>query len=193
MIIGVLVFGWWFEKMTSAFFVCGIILMFLLRRGEEKSIDVFIKGAGSFCGVALVVGLARGINITLDDGDINDTILNSLSQLVNGLPKIVFAIIMFLVFILLGFFIGSSSGLAVLSMPVFAPLADNVGIGRNLIVNAYMFGQNYIQIISPASLILIVIQLVGIKYNHWIKFIWQYFILIFIYLVIVIVINAYIG
>ena len=193
LILGVLLFDWWFDNMTSIFLVCGIILMFLLRRGEEKSIDVFIKGAGSFCGVALVVGLARGINITLDDGDINDTILNSLSQLVNGLPKIVFAIIMFLVFILLGFFIGSSSGLAVLSMPVFAPLADNVGIGRNVIVNTYMFGQNYIQIVSPSGLILIVLQLVGIKYNHWIKFIWQYFILIFIYLVIVIVINAYIG
>ena len=100
---------------------------------------------------------------------------------------------MLIVFILLGFFIGSSSGLAVLSMPVFAPLADNVGIGRNLIVNAYMFGQNYIQIISPASLILIVIQLVGIKYNHWIKFIWEYLIILFVYLIIILVINSYIG
>ena len=193
LIIGVLVFGWWFEKMTSAFFVCGIILMFLLRRDEEKSIDVFIKGAGSFCGVALVVGLARGINITLDKGNINDTILNSLSQLVNGLPKIVFVILMLVVYILLGFFIASSSGLAVLSMPVFAPLADNVGIGRNVIVNTYMFGQNYIQIVSPSGLILIVLQLVGIKYNHWIKFIWQYLIILFVYLIIILVINTYIG
>ena len=55
---------------------------------------------------------------------------------------------MLIIFISLGFFIVSSSGLAVLSMTVLAPLGDNVSIERNVIVNAYMFGQNYIQIIS---------------------------------------------
>ena len=169
MIIGVIALDWWFEYMTATFFTCGIILMFLLRKGEEKSIQVFIKGAGDFCGVALIVGLARGINITLETGDINDTILNSLSKSVDGLPKIIFAILMLIMFVFLGFFISSSSGLAVLSMPVFAPLADEVDINRSVVINAYMFGQNFIQIIAPSGLILIVLQLVGIKFNHWVK------------------------
>ena len=78
-------------------------------------------------------------------------------------------------------------------MPVFAPLGDNVSIGRNVIVNVYMFGQNYIQIISPSGLILIVLQLVGVKYNHWIIFIWPYLIILFAYLVIVLIINCFIG
>ena len=193
MIIGVIALDWWFEYMTATFFTCGIILMFLLRKGEEKSIQVFIKGAGDFCGVALIVGLARGINITLETGDINDTILNSLSKSVDGLPKIIFAILMLIMFVFLGFFISSSSGLAVLSMPVFAPLADEVDINRSVVINAYMFGQNFIQIIAPSGLILIVLQLVGIKFNHWIKFIWPYLIGLFIYLVILMMINTAVG
>ena len=48
MIIGVIALDWWFEYMTATFFTCGIILMFLLRKGEEKSIQVFIKGAGEW-------------------------------------------------------------------------------------------------------------------------------------------------
>ena len=193
MILGVLLFNWWFEYMTSTFLMCGIILIFLLRQGEEKSIEVFLKGVSNFCGVGMIIGFARGINITLDKGDINDTILFALSKVVDGLPKVVFIIILLIIFILLGFFISSSSGLAVLSMPVFAPLGDNVSIGRNVIVNVYMFGQNYIQIISPSGLILIVLQLVGIKYNHWIIFIWPYLIILFVYLVVVLIINIYIG
>ena len=193
MIIGVIALDWWFEYMTATFFACGIILMFLLRKGEEKGIEVFIKGAGDFCGVALIVGLARGINITLDKGDINDTILNSLSNCIDGFPKIIFAILMLIMFVFLGFFIASSSGLAVLSMPVFAPLADEVDINRSVIINAYMFGQNYIQIIAPSGLILIVLQLVGLKFNHWIKFIWPYLIGLFIYLVILMMINTAVG
>ena len=67
------------------------------------------------------------------------TLLKGLTNAVEGLPKVLFAIIMFIVFIILGLFIQSSSGLAVLSMPVFAPLADQVNCSRDFAVNAYMF------------------------------------------------------
>ena len=149
-----------------------------------------MKGAGDFCGVAIIIGIARGINITLEDGKISDIILNSLSNLIDGLPRVYFAILMFFIFIILGFFIQSSSGLAVLSMPVFAPLADKVGCNRNVIVNAFMFGQNFIGLIAPTGISLIILQMVGIKFNHWIKFIWPIMTIIFVYLLILIIIDA---
>ena len=96
------------------------------------------------------------------------------------LPKVVFSIVMLLIFNFLGFFIQSSSAMAVLAMPIFAPLADNVNCQRALVANAYIFGQNFIGIIAPTGLILIVLQMVGIKFNYWIKFIWPYMIIIFI-------------
>ena len=190
LIIGVSALDWWFEQLSAIFLFLGVILMFLLRQGETKAIDIFTKGGGDFVGVILIIGLARGINVTLEQGLISDTILNGLSKMVDGLPKVIFAIIMFIVFIILGFFFESSSGLAVLSMPIFAPLADKVNCSRTVVVNAYMFGQNFISLITPAGMVLIVSQLVGLKYSHWVKFSWIIVIILFIYLVIIIIISS---
>jgi uncharacterized ion transporter superfamily protein YfcC len=178
--------------MTSVFIVFGIILMFISGKGEQEALDVFMRGAGDFIGVSIIIGLARSINITLEEGKISDTLLNYLSKAIDGLPKIVFGIIILLIFIFLGLFISSSSGLAFLSMPVFAPLADQANCSRIVIINAYMFGQYFSAIITPTSYILIVLQMVGIPYNYWIKFIWPLLIILFILLVILIIINMYI-
>ena len=141
LIIGVSVFGWYFEQMSAFFFGISIVLMFLSREGQHKSIKIFTKGMGDIVSVCLVIGICRGIYLTLDEGKINDTLLNSLSKLFEGVAKEVFALVMIFAFLILGFFIPSASGLATLSMPIFSPLADIVNVPRNLVVNAYMFSQ----------------------------------------------------
>ena len=190
MIYGILVLNWWFEHMTAVFLIAAIIFMFLYNEGEQKGIDVFIRGASEFVGVSIVIALARGINITLDEGNISDTILNAMINLIDGFPKIIFAILMLIIFIILGFFIQSSSGLAVLSMPVFAPLADNANCSRTVVINTYMMGQYLIGFIAPTGICLIVLQLVGIPYNYWIKFIWPYLLICFIFLIVLVIVNA---
>ena len=190
MIIVVAVMGWWFPEMTAVFFVIGIILMILSRQEEDEAIKNVTKGVGDFAGVSLIIGLARGINITLEDGKISDTILDSLSGTLVNMNKVAFAIVMLLIFLVLGFFIQSSSGLAVLSMPIFAPLADNAKCTRTLVVNAYMFAQNLIGFISPTGILLIVLQIVGIQYNIWVKFIWPYLVILLIVLMVLIMINS---
>ena len=193
MISGILIFSWWFEHMTAVFLVLGIILMFLYNKGEKKGIEIFLQGAGDFVGVCLIIGIARGINLTLNEGKISDTILNSLSNLIEGLPNLAFAIISFIIFIFLGIFIQSSSGLAILSMPVFAPLADKVGLSRVTLVNTYMFGQYYAAFFTPTGMILIVLSLVNIEYIYWIKFIWPFLIILFVLLILFVIISAYVD
>ena len=126
----------------------------------------------------------------MDKGQIADTILYGLTNITVGLPKVVFAILIFIIFIFLGFLISGWTSLAILAMPVIAPLADEVNCSRTLVVNAYMFGQSYIEIISPTAIILIVLELVGIQYNYWLKFIYPYMIILFIFLLIFIIINT---
>jgi uncharacterized ion transporter superfamily protein YfcC len=190
MIYGVLALNWWFEDMTAVFLIAAIIFIFLYQQGEQKGIEVFIKGASEFVGVSIVIGLARGINITLDEGKISDTILNAMINLIDGFPKILFAILMLFIFIFLGFFIQSSSGLAVLSMPVFAPLADNANCSRSIIINTYMFGQYLIGFIAPTGIILIALEVVGIPYNYWFRFIWPFLIICFVFLIILVALNV---
>ena len=189
-ILGVLLLGWSIIQMATIFLILSVIFMLMLNKGEQKAVDVFMKGAGEFSGVAMIIGIARGINLTLENEKISDTILESMSNLVDGLPKIWFAIIMFIIYILIGFFIQSQSGLAVLSIPPFAPLADKVNCKREVVVNAFMFGQELIGLIAPTGMILIITQLVGIKFTYWLKFIWPYMLILFIYLIILIIINA---
>ena len=190
LILGVLLLGWSIVQMSTIFLLLAIIFMFMLRKGEQKAIDAFMKGAGEFCGVAMIIGIARGINLTLENEKISDTILESMSNLVDGLPKIWFSIIMLVIYILIGFFIQSQSGLAVLSIPPFAPLADKVNCKREVVVNAFMFGQELIGLIAPTGMILIITQLVGIKFTYWLKFIWPYMLILFIFLCILIILNA---
>ena len=189
MVSGVLAFDWWFEEMTSVFFVIAIILIFILGKGEQKGISSFIKGGGDFLGVAMIVGIARGINVTLEEEKVNDSILNFFIKFISDLPKIVFGIIMFIIFIFLGSLVRSSTGLAVLSMPVFAPLADKVNCSRSIIVNTYMFGLFYSGLIMPSGMILIVLEIVGLKYNHWLRFIWPFMIIFFVLIIFLLIIN----
>ena len=81
--------------------------------------------------VALVLGVARAVNILLENGYISDTILNYFSGVVTGMSPMPFILVMLVVYIILGFFINSSSGLAVLSILFMAPLGDAVGISES--------------------------------------------------------------
>ena len=191
LILGVLLLKWSILQMSVIFLLLAIIYMFLLNKGEEAAINSFMKGVGDFCGVAMVIGLARGINLTLESEKISDTVLNFLSNMVDGLPKIIFAFLMILIYIILGFFIQSPSGMAVLSMPTFAPLADKVDCPRVVLINTYMFGQMLIGLIAPTGIILIIAQLTGIKFTYWLKFIWPYMLILYIFLNIMIIINLY--
>lgn len=85
-----------------------------------------------------------------------------------------------MVYIVLGFFIQSSSGLAVLSMPIMAPLANVVGIDRSSVIDAYNLGQGFISLIAPTGLILMGLMMVGIDFNKWFKWCWKLLVIEFI-------------
>lgn len=162
---------WWFTEMTALFLFVAILLGFISGMGEKKFVEKFIAGSADLVGVALIVGVARAINIIMDKGLISDTILYYSSNAVQGMNSSLFIIVMLLIFIILGFFIPSSSGLAVLAMPIMAPLADSVGLSRDVIVSSYQYGQGLIAFITPTGLILATLALVDITYDKWLKFI----------------------
>lgn len=168
---GLVAKSWWFDSMTALFLACAVVLAFTSGIGEKNFMDQFIGGAADLMGVALVVGVARGINIILEDGMISDTMLEFFSGAISGMNAIVFIILMMLVFLVLGFFISSSSGLAVLSIPIMAPLADTVGVSRAAIVSAYAYGLGLISFITPTGLILASLAMVDVTYDKWLKFI----------------------
>ena len=171
MIYGVQQLGWYFTEIAVVFLAVTYILAFVSGLGEKKFINSFVAGAADLLGVALIVGLARSVGIVMENSFISDTIMNFFSNAISGMNNVVFIWFMFLVYVILGFFIQSSSGLAVLSMPIMAPLADVVGIDRALIIDAYNWGQGLIGLIAPTGLILVSLSVVNIGFDKWIKFV----------------------
>ncbi|OFO29315.1 hypothetical protein HMPREF3051_06410 [Fusobacterium sp. HMSC064B11] len=171
MIWGVSSLGWWFQEAAAMFFGVAIIIMFLSGLSEKEAVNGFISGASEVVGVTLIIGLARAINIIMENGMISDTLLFYSSNVVAEMGKGLFSIVMLLIFAFLGIFIPSTSGLAVLSMPILAPLADTVGLSRAVVVDAFTWGQGVILFITPTGLIFVVLQIVGIPYNKWLKFV----------------------
>ena len=171
MIWGVSSLGWWFQEIAAMFFGVAIIIMFLSGLSEKEAVNGFIAGTTEVVGVTLIIGLARAINIIMENGMISDTMLYYSSHLVAGMNKGLFSIVLLLVFGFLGIFIPSTSGLAVLSMPILAPLADTVGLSRSIVVDAFIWGQGIILFITPTGLIFVVLQIVGVSYHKWLKFV----------------------
>ncbi|MEG1197232.1 MAG: YfcC family protein [Raoultibacter sp.] len=181
MVWGVVSQHWWFPQMAASFLAIAIIIMFLSGIAEKPIVESFIAGASSLVGVSLIIGLARGINLVMEQGLISDTLLHYSSGLVAGMHGPLFIIIMMLIFFVLGFVVPSSSGLAVLSMPILAPLADTVGIPRSVVVCAYSWGQYAMLFLAPTGLVLATLTMLDMKYTHWLKFVWPMVVFVLVF------------
>lgn len=193
MVFGVMNLGWWFPQMAASFLAIAIIIMFISGVPEKRIVDSFITGASSLVGVSLIIGLARGINLVMEEGLISDTLLFWSSNLVQGMHGPVFIIIMMFIFFLLGFVVPSSSGLAVLAMPIMAPLADTVGIDRSAVVCAYQWGQYAMLYLTPTGLVLATLTMLDMKYSKWLKFVWPMVVFTLVFGGILLVAQVLIG
>lgn len=191
MIYGVSQLEWWFLEMTVVFFIGAIIIGVIGKINEYTFVDIFIKGAGDLLGVAIIIGIARGVTVLMNDGQISDTLLYYASNATNGMNKGVFINAMLYIYAGLSFFIPSSSGMAVLTMPIMSPLADGVGVGREMIVNAYQYGMGLFAFISPTGLILASLAIVKVGYNKWLKFVMPLVIILLIFSMIMMTVSVY--
>jgi uncharacterized ion transporter superfamily protein YfcC len=173
MVWGVLVAEWWMGEMTGLFLASALLVGIVARTGEQNFVDAFLNGARDLLGVALIIGLARGIVVVMDAGRITDTILHWAEVSVGGLPAVIFVNVIYWIEVLLSFFVPSSSGLAVLSMPIMAPVADFVVTGRELVVTAYQSANGIVNLINPTFAVVMGALAIGrVPYERWLAFMW---------------------
>lgn len=193
MIVGVSMLDWWFVEMTTTFLVGAIIIGFIAKINESEFVEAFTNGAGSLLGVAFIIGIARGVTILMNDGMISDTVLYHASSITEGMGKGLFINSIFLIYNGLTFLIPSSSGLAVLSMPIMAPLADSVGVARDTVVSAYMYGNGLFNIFNPTGLILASLAIVKISFDRWLKFVWPIALILALFIASALTLSVYFG
>ena len=180
MVAGVVLFDWWLLEMTALFLASSILIAVILKLKEPLFIKQFIEGAQSLLSVAMIVGVARGVTIILNEGHISDSILFYSAKLAGSMPPVLFIIVMLVLYMIFTLFISSSSGMAVLTMPIMGALAVLVNVPGREIVNAYLFGMGIMGFITPTGLILPSLALVNVSFKAWWKFIYPLIIILFI-------------
>jgi len=166
--------GWWFPELSALFFGASILLGLLCRLPEMDTVTAFVSGAAELLGVAFIIGISRGITVVMNAGRITDTILNAGEGILTGVSSLLFVLLVYVIYLPLSFLIPSSSGLATLSMPIMAPLADFSGVDRALVITAFQSASGLINLITPTSAVVMGALAIGrVPYDRWLKFVWK--------------------
>jgi uncharacterized ion transporter superfamily protein YfcC len=177
---------WWFPEMTANFLFFGILIGIVGKLSEKDLVGTFIDGARDMLGVALIIGVARGITVIMNNGLITDTVLYWAEKAVSGLGGVGFIIVTYLLYIPLSFLIPSTSGLATVSMPIMAPLAQFAGVPAYLVVTAYQAASGLVNLITPTSAVVMGgLAIARVGYGVWIKFVMLLLVLLFVLSIIV--------
>jgi uncharacterized ion transporter superfamily protein YfcC len=164
-------YHWWMAEMGGGFLLMGIVAALVARLGLEESVDAFVKGLRDMVVAALVVGVARGIAVVLQDGLIMDTVVHAAAELLQSVPRDVAVVGMLGFESILNLFIPSGSGQAAVSMPLMAPLSDLIGVSRQVAVFAFTCGDGFSNMVIPTSGILMaMLGLARVPYGRWLRF-----------------------
>lgn len=191
MIGGVVFLGWWTLEMSALFLGAAILIAVIVRMNEKIFTAEFIKGAESLLSVAFIVGIARGVTIILNEGHVSDSILFYGANMVQGMPPALFIILLMVFYIVFSLFIQSSSGMAVLTMPIIGALAIIVNIPGREIVNSYIFGMGIMSFVAPTGLILPSLALVNVSLKTWMKFIMPFLFMLIVLCSVFLIIGIY--
>ena len=175
LVVGVLGYSWYIMEIATLFLFMGICSGFAIGKSASEIAKLFIEGMGDILSAAVVVGLAAGIVIVLQDGGVIDTMLYGLSKSMNNLGTIASTEIMYGIQTLINIVIPSGSAKAAITMPIMAPFSDLIGISRQTTVMAFQFGDGFTNMITPTSGVLIAtLGVARIPWEKWVRFIWKF-------------------
>ncbi|MET7304174.1 YfcC family protein [Embleya sp. NPDC005575] len=163
--------GWSFPELAAMFIVAAVIVGVLARLGEKKLAETIIQGAADFISPALIIMLARGVTVIMNNTQVTDTVLHSMEGAVSDASSAMFGILIFVVNLPLAFLIPSTSGHATLAMPILAPLADFADVPRSLVVTAWQSASGWMNLWVPTTAVIMGgVSLAKVGYNQYLRF-----------------------
>lgn len=163
---------WYFPELAALFIVMSIVVGLIGGLGEQGLTNTLVRGAGDFIGVGLIIVLARGITVIMNNSQITDTVLHSMEDVVSNTSAGVFGGLMFLINIPLAFLVPSTSGHAALAMPILAPLSDFANVPRAMVVTAFQSASGIVNLITPTSAVVMGgLALAKVRYDQYLRFI----------------------
>jgi uncharacterized ion transporter superfamily protein YfcC len=185
---------WWFAELAALFMVMAFVIGIANRMREPDLVNAFIDGARDMVGVALVVGLARGISVIMTNGMIIDTVLHWCEVALAPLGPVAFINVIYLLYLPLSFLIPSSSGLATVTMPIMAPLASFAGVPSSLVVTAYQSASGLLNLFTPTFAVVAGGLMIGrVPFSTWWKFVLPLVLILGVFAMIALSLGTIIG
>jgi uncharacterized ion transporter superfamily protein YfcC len=171
--VGLPTLYWWFPEMTASFLIFSVIIGLIAHMKESELTSTFVVGAGELLGVALIIGIARGITVIMNNGQITDTVLHWAEVALGDVGQAAFSIVMYVLFLPLSFLIPSSSGLATVAMPIMAPLASFVEVPAQFVVTAFQSASGLMNLFIPTSAVVMGgLAIARVPYGRYLKWVW---------------------
>ena len=194
LVVGVAQWGWYLDELGAIFIGLAIVGGYIGGLRADDIANRFAEGAAELVNTALIIGIARSIALILEDGQVLHTIVHGFSVPLEQVPSTLAAVGMFFIQSLLNFFIPSGSGQAYVTMPIMAPLADILGLSRQVAVLAYQMGDGFMNAIVPTNAVLMgILGIAGIPYDRWFRFMAPLIVKLFIVGSVMIAIAVTIG
>ena len=181
LIIGVMGYSWYIMEIAALFLAMGLASGIAVGYGGNRQVKLFLEGVKDIVSAALVVGLAGGIIVILEDGRVIDTILFRLASSLHQVGQIQAVSTMYLIQTVINLAMTSGSAKAALTMPIMAPFSDLIHLSRQATVMAFQFGDGFTNMITPTSGVLIgALGVAKIPYDKWLKWVWPLILIFFI-------------
>ncbi len=181
LIVGVMGYGWYIMEIATLFFVMGIFAGISMNYSPNKIANLFLEGVKDIMGAAMIVGLAGGILIILENGMVIDSLLFYVSQAMSDFGQLATVGMMYVFQTIINVVIPSGSAKAALTMPMMSQFSDLIGLSRQATVMAFQFGDGFTNMITPTSGVLIgVLGVAKIPYDKWVRWITPFMIILII-------------
>jgi uncharacterized ion transporter superfamily protein YfcC len=182
LIAGVMGYQWYVMEIATLFFAMGILAGISMSFGANTITKLFLEGVKDILSAAMIVGLAGGILVILENGQVIDSLLFSISKAMQSAGSFASVSIMYGIQTMINVVIPSGSAKAALTMPMMSQFSDLIGVSRQANVMAFQFGDGFTNMITPTSGVLLgVLAVARIPYDKWVRWVWP-FILIFVIL-----------
>ncbi|MCF2858747.1 TIGR00366 family protein [Pseudoalteromonas sp. SMS1] len=168
---GIATKGWYLYELGGLFVAWGVVIAILGKLSADETAERFIEGVSELVTTAVLIGVARGIALILEDGQILHTLVYGMSSPLSHVAAEISAVGMLVIQTFLNTFIPSGSGQAYVTMPLMVPVGDLVGVPRQVAVLAYQFGDGFSNMIIPTNAVLMgILGMAGVPYTHWFRF-----------------------
>ncbi len=193
-VVGAKLYAWYVAELTAVFFAIGLLAAGISRISPGDTSRTFIRGAAEMTAAALLVGFARTIEVVLVDGQIIDSMVNTIANVLRSFGPETSSVGMLVVQTICNFFIPSGSGQAFVTMPIMSPLATLTGVPQQTAVLAYQFGDGFTNMIVPTSaLVMGALALGKIPYGAWVRFITPLLVKLFALAIVFLVLSIHFG